>query len=98
MKHRFNPGRTLITPAAAKALAPKDVSAAMLRHLAGDYAGEPPSSRTSHSHDIRLYGSTRWRMVNTLTRRCAPPLAKLVKLGLPGRAARLDDVSYVFRH
>ena len=37
MKHRFNPGRTLITPAAAKALVPKDISAAMLRHLAGDW-------------------------------------------------------------
>ena len=37
MKHRFKPGRTLITPAAAKVLAPKDVSAAMLRHLAGDW-------------------------------------------------------------
>ncbi len=37
MKPRFNPGRTLITPAAVKALKPEDVAAAMLRHLAGDW-------------------------------------------------------------
>lgn len=37
MKHRFKPGRTLITPAATAALTPKDISVAMLRHLAGDW-------------------------------------------------------------
>ncbi len=37
MKPRFNPGRTLITPAAAKALTPGDVAAAMSRHVSGDW-------------------------------------------------------------
>ena len=37
MKHRFNPGRTVITPAAVNALTSKDVATAMLRHLTGDW-------------------------------------------------------------
>jgi hypothetical protein len=30
-----------------------------------DYADEPPSNRTSHSHGIRLYGSAPLRVVNS---------------------------------
>lgn len=53
-----------------------------------DYADEPPSNRTSHSHGIRLYGSQHhcgW--LN------AAPLAEVVSLSLPGGAAHLSDVS-----
>lgn len=37
MKHRFNPGRTLITPAAADALVLEDVARSVIRHLRGDW-------------------------------------------------------------
>lgn len=52
-----------------------------------DYADEPPSNRTSHSHGIRLYGSAPVRVVN------AAPLAEVVNHGLPGGTAHLSDVS-----
>jgi hypothetical protein len=55
-----------------------------------DYSDEPPSSRTSHSHGIRLYGSITRRVVNLA------PLARLVRPGLPGVTARLDDASDAF--
>lgn len=52
-----------------------------------DYADEPPSNRTSHSHGIRLYGSAPLRVVNSA------PLVEVVSFDLPGGAAHLDDVS-----
>ena len=52
-----------------------------------DYADEPPSNRTSHSHGIRLYWSALMRVV------IAAPLAEVVSHGLPGSAAHLSDVS-----
>lgn len=55
-----------------------------------DYSDEPPSNRTSHSHGIRLYGSITRRVVKLA------PLARLVRPGLPGVTAHLDDASDAF--
>jgi hypothetical protein len=52
-----------------------------------DYADEPPSNRTSHSHGIRLYGSAPLRVVNSA------PLVEVVSFDLPGGAAHLSNVS-----
>jgi hypothetical protein len=51
-----------------------------------DYADEPPSNRTSHSHGIRLYGSAPLRVVNSA------PLVEVVSFDLPGGAAHLSNV------
>ena len=57
-----------------------------------DYSGKPPSSRTSHSHGIRLYAR------NTSQGATPTPLAELVRFGLAGVLARINSVSHVVLH
>ena len=53
MKCRFNPGRTLITPTAVKALEAKDVARAMLRHLTGDWGDVCAADRDENELSLR---------------------------------------------
>jgi hypothetical protein len=51
-----------------------------------DYFQRPPSNVASQSPGTTLYGTLTRRLVNTA------PLARLVKSGLPGVSAHLNEV------
>ncbi|MFH1416758.1 MAG: hypothetical protein ABII12_00510 [Planctomycetota bacterium] len=53
MKHRFNPGRTVITPAAHGALNAMDIIGAMMRHLTGDWGDVCEEDRRENEFSLK---------------------------------------------